>query len=156
VAVSPSRVSAKKIDRRKTTMSLQEPRVFEKTFTVTDDLAVHFLGQEVTPALSTPGLVLWMELTSRENISSLLKDGEDTVGVSMSIKHLAPTPVGMKVRVLSRLVNVEGRIYTFEAEAYDELEKIGEATHTRAAINVMKFAGRIDGKKGKATESLPG
>jgi fluoroacetyl-CoA thioesterase len=137
-------------------MPLQEPKMFEKVFTVTGDLAVHFLGTEVTPALSTPGLVLWMELTSRENIAPLLNPGEDTVGVSVSIKHLAPTPVGMKVRVVSRLVNVEGRIYSFEVEAYDDVEKIGEATHTRASVNVTKFASRIDAKRSKDAASLPG
>lgn len=137
-------------------MPLQEAKVFEKTFTVTDDLAVHFLGSEVTPALSTPGLVLWMELTSRENVASLLKEGEDTVGVSVSIKHLAPTPVGMKVRVVSRLVDVEGRIYSFDVEAYDEVEKIGEATHARASVNVTKFASRIDAKKNTETGQVSG
>ncbi|MBZ5546048.1 MAG: thioesterase family protein [Acidobacteriia bacterium] len=137
-------------------MPLQEPKVFEKIFAVTDDLAVHFLGSQVTPALSTPGLVLWMELTSRENVASLLKEGEDTVGVSVSIKHLAPTPVGMKVRVVSRLMNVEGRIYSFEVEAYDEVEKIGEATHTRAAVAVAKFASRIKAKSSQSGGKLPG
>jgi fluoroacetyl-CoA thioesterase len=137
-------------------MPLQETRVLEKTFTVTDDLAVHFLGSEVTPALSTPGLVLWMELTSRENIASLLNPGEDTVGISVSIKHLAPTPVGMKVKVVSRLVNVEGRIYSFEVEAYDEIEKIGEGTHTRASVNLAKFASRIDAKRSADAGNSPG
>ena len=137
-------------------MPLQEPKVLEKIFTVTDDLAVHFLGAEVTPALSTPGLVLWMELTSRENVAPLLNPGEDTVGVSVNIKHLAPTPVGMKVRVVSRLVNVEGRIYSFEVEAYDEVEKIGEATHTRASVTITKFASRIDAKRITTAGSLPG
>ena len=137
-------------------MPMYERRVLEKTFTVTDDLAVHFLGSEVTPALSTPGLVLWMELTSRENVASLLKEGEDTVGVSVSIKHLAPTPVGMKVRVVSRLMNVEGRIYSFEVEAYDEVEKIGEATHTRASVTVAKFASRIKAKSSQSGGKLPG
>jgi predicted thioesterase len=136
-------------------MLLQEPRVLERTFTVTDDLAVHFLGSEVTPALSTPGLVLWMELTSRENIASLLEEGEDTVGVSVSIKHLAPTPVGMKVRVVSRLVNVEGRVYSFAVEAYDEVEKVGEATHTRTSVSVMRFASRIDAKRTRNAGNLP-
>lgn len=137
-------------------MPLQEPKVLEKIFTVTDDLAVHFLGAEVTPALSTPGLVLWMELTSRENVAPLLNPGEDTVGVSVNIKHLAPTPVGMKVRVVSRLVDVEGRIYSFEVEAYDEVEKIGEATHTRASVTITKFASRIDAKRITTAGSLPG
>ena len=131
-------------------MSFQGPKIFAKTYIVTDSEAIHFLGPEVTPGLSTPSLVTWMELTSRENAAPLLNPGEDTVGVSVEIKHLAPTPVGMKVRVVSKLQSVAGRIYSFEIEAFDEVEKIGEATHVRASINVAKFAARIAAKKEKA------
>ena len=131
-------------------MSFQGPKIFEKTYVVTDAEAIHFLGPEVTPGLSTPSLVRWMELTARENAASLLNPGEDTVGVSVEIKHLAPTPVGMKVRVVSKLQKVEGRVYTFDIEAFDEAEKIGEATHVRASIIVARFAARLAAKKGKA------
>ena len=131
-------------------MSFQGPKILEKNYVVTDAEAIHFLGPEVTPGLSTPSLVNWMELTSRENAQPLLNPGEDTVGVSVEIKHLAPTPVGMKVRVVSKLQSVEGRIYSFEIEAFDEAEKIGEATHVRVSINVSKFATRIAAKKEKA------
>jgi fluoroacetyl-CoA thioesterase len=131
-------------------MSFQGPKNFEKTYMVTDAEAIHFLGPEVTPGLSTPSLVTWMELTARENAAPLLNPGEDTVGVSVEVKHLAPTPVGMKVRVASKLQSVEGRIYSFMIEAFDEMEKIGEATHARASINVAKFAARLAAKKGKA------
>ena len=131
-------------------MSFQGPKLFETAYIVTDAEAIHFLGPEVTPGLSTPSLVCWMELTSRENAAPLLNPGEDTVGVSVEIKHLAPTPVGMKVRVVSKLQSVEGRLYSFEIEAFDEVEKIGEATHVRAPINVAKFAARIAAKKEKA------
>lgn len=131
-------------------MPIQEHTTLEKTYLVTDTEAIHFLGPQVTPALSTPGLVGWMELTSRENVAPLLGPGEDRVGVSVSIKHLAPTPVGMKVRVVSRLMEIQGRLYSFEVEAYDEVEKIGEATHTRGSVTVAKFASRINAKKAKA------
>jgi len=130
-------------------MPFQGPKLFEKTYVLTDAEAFHFLGPEVTPGLATPSLVTWMELTSRENAAPLLNPGEDTVGVSVEIKHLAPTPVGMKVRIVSKLQSVEGRIYSFAIEAFDEVEKIGEATHVRASINVAKFAARLAAKKEK-------
>jgi fluoroacetyl-CoA thioesterase len=128
-------------------MSFQGPKVFEKTYVVTDGETIHFLGPEVTPGLSTPSLVTWMELISRDNAAPLLNLGEDTVGVSVEIKHLAPTPVGMKVRVVSKLQSVAGRIYSFAIEAFDEVEKIGEGTHVRASINVAKFGARIAAKE---------
>jgi fluoroacetyl-CoA thioesterase len=131
-------------------MSSEEPRVLEKQYAVTEQEAIQFMGAEGPHVLSTPSLVNWMELTSRENILPLLGAGEDSVGVSVHVKHLAATPVGMSVRVISRLTRVEGRIFTFEIEAYDEVEKIGEATHQRASVLVSKFAGRVAVKKEKA------
>jgi fluoroacetyl-CoA thioesterase len=130
-------------------MALDEPRILEMNYTVSGQEAIHFLGIEAPPALSTPGLVNWMELTSRENVRALLNPGDDTVGVSVEIKHLAPTPVGMRVRVVSKLQQVEGRMYSFAVEAFDEVEKIAEATHTRAAVNVARFAARIAAKQAR-------
>jgi predicted thioesterase len=122
------------------------PKVCEKSYTVTDDLAVHFMGSDAPPVLSTPALLLWMEMTSRESVKELLAPGQDTVGVSVTLKHLAATPVGAAVRVVTRLIKVEGRIYSLEIEAFDETEKIGEASHQRAAVNVARFAERVRAK----------
>lgn len=127
-------------------MSVTLPKVFEKIYTVTDELAVHFMGSEAPPVLSTPALLLWMEMTSREGIKELLLESQDTVGVGVTLKHLAATPVGMKVRVVARLVKIEGRSYALEIEAFDEVEKVGEATHQRAAVTMAKFAERVRAK----------
>jgi predicted thioesterase len=123
------------------------PKTLEKTYTVTNDLAVHFMGAEAPPVLSTPALLLWMEMTSRESIQELLQPGQDTVGVGVTLKHLAATPVGGQVRIVTKLVKVEGRFYTLEIEAFDETEKVGEANHQRAAITVAKFAERVRAKQ---------
>ncbi len=127
-------------------MSNSLPKVFEKSYTVTDDLAVHFMGTDAPPVLSTPALLLWMEMTSRESIKELLPPGQDTVGVGVTLKHLAATPVGAQVRVVTRIVKIEGRIYTLEIEVFDESEKVGEATHQRAAVSIAKFAERVRAK----------
>jgi predicted thioesterase len=124
--------------------------VLEKSYLVTDQYAIDFMGPSVPRVLSTPALLMWMELTSRENASALLSAGEDTVGISVEMKHLAATPVGMRVRIVSRLVGVEGRIYTFEIEAFDAVDKIAEATHQRASVPVAKFASRVESKREKA------
>lgn len=122
------------------------PKIFEKTYAVTGDLAVHFMGAEAPPVLSTPALLLWMEMTSRESIKELLPPGQDTVGVSVTLKHLAATPVGAQVRIVTRLVKIEGRIYSLEIDAFDEIEKVGEAAHQRAAVTMAKFAERVRAK----------
>ena len=131
----------------------EETRVLEKSYLVTEQEAVNFMGPSVPPVLSTPALLMWMELTSRENASALLGAGEDTVGISVEMKHLAATPVGMRVRIVSRLVGIEGRVYTFDLEAFDAIDKIGEATHRRSSVQVAKFASRVESKREKATDS---
>lgn len=131
----------------------EEIRVLEKAYVVAEQDAVHFMGPAVPPVLSTPALVMWMELTSRENIGPLLGPGEDSVGVHVEIKHLAATPVGMSVRVVSRLTGVEGRAFSFEFEAFDAVEKIAEGTHRRSSVPVAKFASRVESKKEKAANA---
>ncbi len=122
-------------------------KVFEKSYTATDEVAIHFMGPEITPVLSTPSMINWMEHTCRDNVSSMLEPGHDTVGMTVDVKHLAATPVGMKVRVVSKLIKTEGRIFTFEVEAFDEVDKIGEGLHKRASVNVAKFESRLAAKK---------
>src|SRR5579864_503628 len=122
------------------------PKVHEKSYIVTDQETIHFMGPQVPAVLSTPALINWMELTSRENVLPLLGPGEDTVGASVQIRHLAATPLGMRVLVVSKLTKVEGRIYTFEVEAFDEFDRIGEARHERASVLIEKFARRVASK----------
>lgn len=128
-------------------MSVELPKVHEKTYTVSEAVCIDFLGAESTRVLATPWLVAWMEMTSRESVRDQMQPGEDTVGAAVSIRHLAPTPAGMKVRIATKLVRVEGRVYSFEVEAFDEKEKIAEATHDRASIKIAKFAARVEAKR---------
>jgi fluoroacetyl-CoA thioesterase len=99
---------------------------------------------------STSFLGAFMERVSAELMDARLQPGEQSVGVSINLKHLAPTPLGMEVRVLTRVTAVEGRKLTFELEAFDALEKIGEASHERFIIVADKFNARVADKAKKA------
>lgn len=92
---------------------------------------------------ATPFLVGLMERVSAELMNKHLQPGEQSVGISMNLKHTAATPLGMEVRVKTELVSVEGRKLTFQLEAFDEAEKIGEAVHERFIIQVDKFNSRV-------------
>ena len=59
------------------------------------------------------------------------------------MKHLAATPVGMQVRVIAEIEEVNGKMLVFKVKAYDEKTKIGEGTHGRAIIDVQKFVSRL-------------
>ncbi len=118
----------------------------ETTIVVTDEVSIHFLGAGVTPGLSTPAMIMRLEMTARDAVLPHLGAGQDTVGVLVNVSHLAATPVGMKATFRARLTAVEGRRLTFAVEAHDEKEKISEGAHQRFIIDVARFAARLKAK----------
>jgi len=110
--------------------------------------AQHFYSN-LPNVLATPILGGLMERVSAELIDEHLQPGQQSVGTSMNLKHLAPTPLGMQVRVTTEVTGVEGRKLTFRLEAFDDAEKIGEATHERFIIQADKFNARV-AEKAKA------
>lgn len=111
--------------------------------------ARHFYAN-LPDVFATPFLGGLMEQVSAELLDQHLGPGEQSVGISMNLKHLAATPLGMEVRVRSEIVAVEGRKLTLQLEAFDEVEKIGEATHERFIIVADKFNARVAEKASKA------
>ena len=103
---------------------------------------------------ATPFLGGLMEQVSAELVDKHLNPGEQSVGVSMNLKHLAATPLGMGIRVKTEIVAVEGRKLTFKLEAFDDVEKIGEATHERFVIVADKFNARVAEKASKAATGV--
>ncbi len=114
-----------------------------------EDSARHFYPN-LPDVFATPRLGGLMERVSAELINEHLNPGEQSVGISMNLKHLAATPLGMKIRVRTEVAAVEGRKLTFKLEAFDEVEKIGEATHERFIIVAEKFNARVAEKAKKA------
>jgi len=98
-------------------MELSPGLVAEKEIIVEDRFVAAHLGSGGVPSYSTPSMVLHMEETSRMAVDHLLGPDGATVGGYIAVKHLAPTPKGMCVRIRSELVKVEGRTLTFKVEA---------------------------------------
>ena len=69
----------------------------------------------------------------------------------MKFKHMAATPLGMKVRFSAKLTTVDGPKLAFEVEGFDAVDKIGEATHQRFIIDAEKFNSRVAKKAEKAS-----
>ena len=102
---------------------------------------------KVPEVFGTPFLGGLFEGVSADLMAPHLGPGETSVGISISLKHTAPTPLGMEVRAVAEVTQVEGRKITFKLEAFDEKEKIGEAVHERFIINEEKFNQRLEAKK---------
>lgn len=101
---------------------------------VEETLPQHAAPHLAKPVFSTPSMVGFMERCSVQLLKPYLEEGENSVGYRVCVTHLAPTPIGQKVRVTSTVKAIEGRRITFSVEAYNETEKIGEGEHTRVII----------------------
>ena len=106
----------------------------EHTQTVTPEIAINFLGVEGGQVLATPALIMNLEMAARNAVKPFLGDEFDTVGTDVSVKHLAATPLGMKVTFRAEVTAVEERRVRFKVEAFDEKDKISEGTHERGII----------------------
>jgi fluoroacetyl-CoA thioesterase len=52
------------------------------------------------------------------------------------VRHVAATPVGMRVRASAVVEKFSDRTIAFRVEARDEKELIGDGTHERVVVNV--------------------
>lgn len=113
-----------------------------------EDMSAQKVFPHVPNVYATSVMVGHMEAVCAEMVFPYLEEGEQTVGTGMNFKHTAATPLGMKVRYRSKLTEVDGPKLVFEVEGFDEVDKIGEATHYRFIINAEKFNSRV-AKKAK-------
>ena len=106
-----------------------------------------YFYENLPGVFATPFLAGFMERASAELINRYLEPGQQSVGISMNLQHSAATPLGMSVRVRTEVTARDGNKLTFKVEAWDAVEKIGEAVHERFIINAEKFNVRVAQKK---------
>lgn len=117
-----------------------------KELVVTKELSAQNVGSGLLPVYATPAMIALMENTAFESVAQYLEEGCGTVGTSLNVKHVAATPIGMKVTCETELVKVDGRALTFEVKAYDECGLIGEGVHERFIITEEKFLTKTNDK----------
>lgn len=95
---------------------------------------------------STPSMTWLVEMTANRLIEPHLKPGQGQVGLQVNIRHMAPTPMGKKVRCEAELVAVDRRKVSFKARVYDDVEQVGEAEHDRFVIDLDKYTAKLKAK----------
>lgn len=104
------------------------------------------LGGMNLDVLSTPRLIELLEAAAIEAIEGFLLPGQITLGSLLKIRHLSPTPLGMRVTAHAVLKEVDEKRLLFWVDAHDELEKIAEGEHERILVSQERFLQKI-GKK---------
>ena len=116
--------------------------------TIDKERTIGFMGQEGR-VYSTPNLVRDIEHTCRDLILEHGDAGEDSVGIEVSLRHLAPTLPGMMAEITVTVSAVEGRKVTFDVAAKDNLEAISAGTHSRFVVDKVKTVERLKAKAAK-------
>ena len=120
----------------------------EMKFIVAQEHVIDFVSGGMPAVLSTPRLVGLIEHTARESLCPFLDENERTVGAEIEIRHMAPTPLGKNVTIITRVIGGEGKLWDFQFEVRDEHEVVARGLHKRAIITVESFARRVAKKAG--------
>jgi len=120
-----------------------------KTVAIDESRCIGFMGKEGM-VYATPKMVSDVEYTCRDFLLEHLDAGEDSVGTQVVIDHLAATPLGLKVSVEIKILEVEKRRIKFEFSVKDPVEEAGRGTHTRFVVETAKTRERLAAKRAKA------
>jgi predicted thioesterase len=106
------------------------------------------IGSGKVHVLATPVMINLIEAAALAAVEHLLAAGYQSLGTLLNVRHIAATPVGMRVTASAVVIEVQGRTIRFDVSASDERERIGEGTHERVVVNVAKFDQRLQRKLG--------
>ena len=110
--------------------------------TIDRDRTISFMGEEAR-TYSTPSMIRDIEHTCRDLILEHADAGEDSVGMEVAVKHLAPTLMGMTD---VQLKSVDGRKISFDVAVTDDLDAVGSDSHTRFVVEKARTLERIKAK----------
>jgi len=111
-----------------------------QTYVTTLEMRAKQLAADI---FSTPAMIGLMEYTCVLLVAPYLDENEQTVGIHVDVRHMAPTKIGLSVTVTAELLEVKDSKLRFALSAVnDQGVKIGEGTHRRALIDTKSFAGR--------------
>jgi predicted thioesterase len=118
---------------------------------VTEGQAARHLLADGMGVFSTPELIRFIEVCALEGVRPYLAEGQDTVGTRVDVRHLAATPVGMRVTARTTLVEIDRRRLGFRVEVHDELDKVAEGTHDLFIVERDKQKQRVQEKLARWT-----
>ena len=114
---------------------------------VKEEDLVSRLGSIDVDILSTPRLIQLLEEAAIDAIQKYITSDQLSLGTRVKIKHLSPTPLGMKVTAHAILKEVDKNRLFFLVDAYDEMEKVAEGEHERLLVPKERFLQKVERKK---------
>jgi predicted thioesterase len=118
----------------------------EAELVVAEEHTAPRIGSGRVHVLATPVMINLIEAAALAAVEHLLPSGYQSLGTHLDVRHIAATPVGMRVFASAVVESVAGRTISFKVEARDERELIGDGVHERVVVNVAKFDARVQSK----------
>lgn len=115
----------------------------EKYFLVGSEQTAKALGSGSLPVYGTPALVAAIENTCFEELQPSLEEGFTSVGGSLQLQHLAPSPIGAKIMVQTQLLEVTGKKHLFSFEVFEEERLVSHGQHVRFVVNIRDFLDKL-------------
>jgi predicted thioesterase len=128
--------------------SLKTGLTASKSVEIDQSRCIGFMGKEAA-VYATPRMVSDVEYACRDMLLAHLDEGEDSVGTHVSIDHLAPTPMGMKVTLELKIVELDRRKVVFDFSVKD-IEEVGRGRHVRFVVETAKTRERLAAKRARA------
>jgi predicted thioesterase len=95
---------------------------------------------------ATSRMVALMEIAAARVMKPLLQQGQLSVGVEVSVRHMAATPKNTEVVATAVFLGMEGKLYKFRIVAHDPGGLIGKGEHTRAIIHAERLLQGADSR----------
>lgn len=135
--------------------SLQPGISLVRRIAVGKEKTISFMGEEGR-VYATPYLLGDIEYTCRDLILRHADSDEDSVGIEVAIRHLAPTLPGSTVEIAATVTAVEGRKVIFAVTAKDEVDTISSGSHARFVVDKAKTIERLKAKAAKLRNGSSG
>lgn len=113
---------------------------------VTERQTAAVIGSGTLPIYASPAMARLVEQTCQLCVAKELTGGMTTVGISLNMRHVASSPMGMTIRCESQLTEIDGRRLGFTFKVYDEVGLIGEGKHERFLVNGDAFTEKTNSK----------
>lgn len=116
----------------------------EKAFFIAPEDTAVVMGSGDLPVLSTPRAIAMAENVSMLLAKEITEVGETTVGTRIDFYHTKASKVGTSIKVVSRLVAMEGKALNFECRLVQGEETVAHGTHVRYVVNEERFMSKLE------------
>ena len=114
--------------------------------TVTDEVrwerTIASWDSRLPPVWATPAMIGLMEIAALKAVEPALAPGQITVGTEIHVRHLKAVKVSTRVTAHAKLIKIEDRGLTFDVEARNGEEVVGNGQVIRAILDFDRFAAR--------------